>query len=89
MWFARRPLSRYEEVVSDFSNSLVVKPHTAIARLGLWFDRNIVDGVVNGVATGLIRCATQLRQLQSGILSQYVLGIVAGLVACLLLYRFL
>lgn len=89
MWFARRPLARYEEVVSDFSNSLVLKPHTAIAKLGLWFDQHIVDGVVNGVATGLIRCATQLRQLQSGILSQYALGIVAGLVACLLLYGFL
>lgn len=89
MWFARRPLARYEEVVSDFSNSLVLKPHTAIAKLGLWFDQHIVDGVVNGVATGLIRCATQLRQLQSGILSQYALGIVAGLVGCLLLYGFL
>ena len=89
MWFARRPLARYEDVVSDFSYSLVLKPHTAIAKLGLWFDQHIVDGVVNGVATGLIRCATQLRQLQSGILSQYALGIVAGLVACLLLYGFL
>lgn len=88
MWFARRPLARYEEVVSDFSNSLVLKPHTAIAKLGLWFDQHIVDGVVNGVATGLIQCATQLRRLQSGILSQYALGIVAGLVACLLLYGF-
>jgi multicomponent Na+:H+ antiporter subunit D len=87
-WFTQHPVSRYEAVVSDFSNSLVVKPNTAIARLGLWFDQDVVDGVVNGVASGLIRSATQMRKLQSGILSQYALGMVVGLLVCLVVYWF-
>lgn len=89
MWFAQRPLARFEEVVSDFSNSLVLKPHIALAKLGLWFDQRFVDGAVNGVATGLMGCAAQLRKLQSGILSHYALGIVVGLATGLLLFGFL
>lgn len=88
IWFARHPVARYERLVSNFSNSLVIRPHTAIARVGLWFDQHIVDGAVNGVANSLLRCASGMRKLQSGILSQYALGIVVGLVAYLLLYSF-
>lgn len=88
MWFAQHPVVRYEAVVSNFSNSLVVKPHTVIARAGLWFDQHIVDGAVNSIANSLLRCASGMRRLQSGILSQYALGIVVGVVVCLLLYSF-
>jgi NADH-quinone oxidoreductase subunit L len=51
------------------------------------FDRNVVDGAVNGVATAVRRSGGGLRTLQNGFVRSYALGIAGG--AVLLLAYFL
>ena len=53
-----------------------------------WFDRNIIDGAVNGVATVVRTTGTQVRRLQTGYVRNYALGLAAGTVA-LLTYVFI
>ena len=86
MWFAEKPVARYEAVVSNFSNSLVLKPLHAVASVGLWVDRHIIDGAVNGVAKYILLSGTKLRYLQSGILSHYALALAIGVLGCIALY---
>jgi NADH-quinone oxidoreductase subunit L len=55
--------------------------------LAAWFDRHIIDGMVNGVAWLCSAAAAQLRRLQTGQAQFYVmvvvLSLLAGLVALL------
>ncbi len=44
-----------------------------------WFDRTIVDGTVNGVGTVVKDAGGGLRQLQTGRVQNYALGIAIGL----------
>ncbi len=48
-----------------------------------WFDRTIIDGAVNGVATGVNVVGTQLRKTQNGQVRGYALGLAAGAVLLL------
>ena len=48
-----------------------------------WFDTHIVDGAVNGVATGVAATGTQLRKVQNGQVRGYALGLAAGAVLML------
>ncbi|MCP3909069.1 MAG: Na(+)/H(+) antiporter subunit D, partial [Oceanicoccus sp.] len=86
MWIAEKPVARYEAVVSNFSNSLILKPLHAVASIGLWVDTHIIDGAVNGLAKTILLSGTKLRYLQNGILSHYALSIVIGVTACIALY---
>ena len=55
---------------------------------GLWaFDRNVVDGLVNGVASGYAWSGRRLRRIQTGFVANYALAIVVGVI-CLLGYVF-
>jgi NADH-quinone oxidoreductase subunit L len=47
------------------------------------FDRLVVDGAVNGVATVVRNTSTELRRAQSGYVRNYALGISIGAVALL------
>jgi NADH-quinone oxidoreductase subunit L len=48
-----------------------------------WFDRNVIDGAVNGTATVFGAASTQLRRLQSGQVRGYALGLATGAVLLL------
>jgi NADH-quinone oxidoreductase subunit L len=48
-----------------------------------WFDRNIIDGAVNGVGAVAKGAGTGLRRLQTGYVRNYALGIAVGAVAML------
>ncbi len=50
------------------------------------FDRTVVDGAVNGAATVVRTASTGLRQLQTGLVRTYALGIAVGSVALLILF---
>ncbi len=52
-------------------------------------DQKVIDGGVNGVAKLFGAAGTGMRKLQTGLVRQYALGIVAGMVALLIwtLYR--
>jgi NADH-quinone oxidoreductase subunit L len=63
----------------------VEKPLRAAARwLAVGFDLGIIDGAVNGVAKLVRGAALGLRRVQTGLVRQYALGIVLGVVLLLL-----
>ena len=45
-----------------------------------WFDRSVVDGVVNGVGKGTTVAGDWLRGLQTGRIPSYALAVAGGLV---------
>jgi multicomponent Na+:H+ antiporter subunit D len=46
---------------------------------GLWLDKHVIDGAVNGIAAVVVRWAGRLRQVQTGQLQQYALVMVGSL----------
>ena len=59
-----------------------------IRRAALWlattFDLGIIDGAVNGIAKLFRGAALGLRRTQTGLVRQYALGVVLGVVLLLL-----
>jgi NADH-quinone oxidoreductase subunit L len=53
------------------------------ARIGDRFDRNVIDGIVNGLAQGYKRLAKRLRRVHSGYVADYAQYIAVGLVLIL------
>lgn len=54
-----------------------------------WFDDQIIDGAVNGVAGGTVAAGGVIRRLQTGQLQAYGLAIFIGIlaiVACFLIF---
>jgi NADH-quinone oxidoreductase subunit L len=51
-----------------------------VATAAAWFDRSVVDGVVNGVASVTQDTGDQVRRIQTGRVQNYALGIAAGLI---------
>ena len=45
-----------------------------------WFDREVIDGTVNAIGTGTIDAGRGLRQIQTGRVQNYALGIAIGLI---------
>jgi NADH-quinone oxidoreductase subunit L len=46
-----------------------------------WFDRNVVDGIVNGIGALTRRSGGGLARVQTGRVQNYALGIALGLIA--------
>jgi NADH-quinone oxidoreductase subunit L len=64
--------------------AFVVWPLETLARLCAWFDRNVIDGLVNlcGFVPKLIGAA--LRPLQGGLIQFYALGMILGVLALII-----
>jgi NADH-quinone oxidoreductase subunit L len=62
--------------------ALVVKPLEFVALLAAWFDRFVVDGLVDGVGRLPLGLGAILRRLQSGLVQRYA---VAGAIGTLLI----
>lgn len=45
-----------------------------------WFDRNVIDGIVNGVAAGVRAGGSAIRVVQTGFVRTYALGIGVGVI---------
>ena len=45
-----------------------------------WFDREVIDGTVNAIGAGTIDAGRGLRQVQTGRVQNYALGIAIGLI---------
>ncbi len=45
-----------------------------------WFDRNVVDGTVNSIGRATVQSGRGLRQVQTGRVQNYALGIAIGLI---------
>jgi NADH-quinone oxidoreductase subunit L len=82
---ARNPLHKLlleKYYVDEIYDVLFVRP---IYHLSLWlarvFDPRVIDGLVNGTATAMTAWARGLRQVQTGYVMNYALGILLGAVA--------
>ena len=51
-----------------------------LSQLKDWIDRNVVDGLVNGVAQFVRAVSTAGRRIQTGLVHHYLLGVVAAVV---------
>jgi NADH-quinone oxidoreductase subunit L len=65
---------------------LVDGPGRAAFEATATFDRQVVDGAVNGVAAAVRRAGGGLRRVQSGLLRSYALGVTAGAVGLLVYF---
>jgi NADH-quinone oxidoreductase subunit L len=70
---------RYDEAVA----AIVGGPGRAAAAGAALFDKRIVDGAVNGVATLVRQGGDQLRKVQTGYVRNYALGLAGGVVLLL------
>jgi len=52
-----------------------------------WFDRNIIDGVVNGIASISMSFSNQVRRLNSGFTGHYASLTIGGLGALVVITR--
>ncbi|RDJ03560.1 Na(+)/H(+) antiporter subunit D [Rhizobium grahamii] len=86
MWIAERPLARYEQAVSNVSETAALPLLHAAARAGLRIDLVRVDAVVNGVARSVLRGGGALRRLQTGVVSHYALAMMVGIIAATVVF---
>ena len=86
MRLARGPVAGYEAVVAELSNTVVLRSLFATARGGLWADLNIVDAIVNGVASTIMGWGGALRKLQTGTLTHYAVAMISGIVISIFIY---
>lgn len=68
--------------VDEIYNALVVQPIFHLSNSFLWkvFDVKLVDGMVNGVARVVENTAQRLRRTQTGLVQNYALGFLIGVV---------
>ncbi len=64
-------------------SALMGGPGRVLADGAAMFDTKVIDGAVNGVATGVREGGQQLRKLQTGYVRTYALGLVGGVVLIL------
>jgi len=83
LWFANNPVSIYERHVTNFYRTLGIRLTRAVADRGYWFDKNIIDGLVNGVAAMITIWAAKLRALQNGQIRRYAIAMAVGVVILL------
>ncbi|MEA2633228.1 MAG: NADH-quinone oxidoreductase subunit [Chloroflexota bacterium] len=65
----------------DINNLLFIVIGGRVADGAAWFDRNIVDGIVNGIGALTRRSGGGLARVQTGRVQNYALGIAIGLIA--------
>jgi NADH-quinone oxidoreductase subunit L len=74
--------------VDELYNALIVRPLDLLAQFLVFFDKNVVDGIVNGVGRLVQYGSRQLRLLQSGQVGGYVLLMVLGILILFLVELF-
>ena len=83
-WAERlRPLyvaSKNKWYFDEINDLLFVRIGGLVAGGLWWFDRNVIDGTVNGVAALTQGAGRQVRHIQTGHVQNYALGIAAGLI---------
>jgi NADH-quinone oxidoreductase subunit L len=64
----------------DINHVVFIRFGGLVANGAAWFDRNIVDGIVNGIGAVVRRSGTDLARVQTGRVQNYALGIAIGLI---------
>lgn len=76
--------------VDEIYDAVVVNPIQKTSDKFLWgfFDVNIIDGTVNGIATYLSKLSLDWRKLQTGIIQDYAALTIAGIILVILFMIF-
>lgn len=74
--------------VDEIYHAVIVKPLDLLAQFLVFIDKNVVDGIVNGVGRLVQYSSRQLRLLQSGLVGGYVLLMVVGILILFLVELF-
>ncbi|MCY7419467.1 MAG: NADH-quinone oxidoreductase subunit L [Chloroflexi bacterium] len=64
----------------ELNDLLFVRFGGVVANSAAWFDVHIIDGAVNGVASATQKAGDEIRQVQTGRVQNYALGIAVGLI---------
>jgi multicomponent Na+:H+ antiporter subunit D len=89
MWFANKPLTIYEDYLSNIYNRWFSKYILKFSDfLGYVFDTKVIDGFVNGVARFFINFSQVLRVTQSGLVRDYAFCMLLGTVVVIGFYLF-
>ena len=64
----------------ELNDLLFVRIGGRIGAAAWWFDRNIVDGAVNGIGALVVSGGRELGRVQTGRVQNYALGIALGLI---------
>jgi NADH-quinone oxidoreductase subunit L len=72
----------------ELNDLIFVRFGGAVARALWWFDVRVVDGTVNGIAALTQSTGRGIRQIQTGRVQNYALGIAAGLLVIAITYIF-
>jgi NADH-quinone oxidoreductase subunit L len=75
-----------DEVYLFFTKKVIFN---LIGRPAAWIDRNIVDGLMNGIASTTARTSAAIKGLQSGSIQNYVIYFFGGIVALAIVFIFL
>jgi NADH-quinone oxidoreductase subunit L len=63
----------------ELNDLLFIRIGGRVAAACWWFDRNIIDGAVNGIGTLVVTGGRELGRVQTGRVQNYALGIALGL----------
>ncbi len=64
----------------ELNDLLFIRIGGRVAAAAWWFDRNVVDGIVNWIGRSAGGLGTGLRRVQTGRVQNYALGIAIGLI---------
>ena len=64
----------------ELNDLLFIRIGGRLAMAAWWFDRNVVDGTVNGIGSVAVGFGRGLRRVQTGRVQNYALGIAIGLI---------
>ncbi len=70
--------------IDEIYDAVFVKPVLALCRGAFSFDSRIVDGIVNGTAAFIQRLSSVLRPIQTGLVQNYLLVQVVGIIILVL-----
>ena len=70
--------------IDEFYNAVIIRPFVwAGDNLVVWFDKNIIDGIVNGAASTVASVGDVFKRLQTGLVTNYVFLVSLGVLAIL------
>ncbi len=64
--------------LDEIYTALVVRPLELVAMVAAWFDRSIIDGLVDFVARVPLALGALIRRLQSGLMQRYAVAAALG-----------
>ena len=86
MWFAEKPVARWEGALSGLSDSVLLRFLHGAARGGLQVDLRLVDAIVNAVARAALAWGAVLRRLQTGTVTHYAAAMIGGVLAAMAVF---